>query len=186
MQETGSSLMTDREDNKRIISIQSKLGGYYFTPKVTLVPGQFYCSDTAFEQLAGVVHLEKGEPVRVMGVPEFAAVLIYSPENVASDDIPITAFMLKHILKLQEYNKILAAYQDGVLYLCIAQGKSLLLCNTFEAVDFTTAEYFIFLALKKLQLNPEMSSITFVTPLSEQEKMSLYHYFNNVDILCGS
>jgi hypothetical protein len=70
---------------------------------------------------------------------------------------------------------------DGVLYLVIAQGKSLLLCNSYMAPDFTTAEYFIFLAMKKLQLNPEVSSICFRTPLTDEDEMSLYRYFKSVD-----
>ena len=40
---------------------------------------------------------------------------------------------------------------DGILYLVIAQGKSLMLCNTYQAPDFTTAEYFIFMAMKELE-----------------------------------
>ncbi|MBQ1750705.1 MAG: DUF3822 family protein, partial [Bacteroidales bacterium] len=69
----------------------------------------------------------------------------------------------------------------GYLYLVIAQGKSLLLCNVYEAVDFTTAEYFIFLALKKLQLNPEISTVSLHTPVSGDEEMSLYRYFKSVE-----
>ena len=175
--------MTDRQNNNRVISVQSSLDGYYFTHKFSLIPGQFYCADRALEQLSEVVELDEADTVRVMGVPEFASVLLYSPRDVRSDDIPITAFMLKHLLKLEAYNKILAGYKDGWLHLCIAQGRSLQLCNVFKAQDFTTAEYYIFLAMKKLQLNPEMSSITFITPLNEDEMMSLYRYFNNVDVL---
>ena len=70
---------------------------------------------------------------------------------------------------------------DGTLYLVIVQGRSLLLCNSFKAPDFTTAEYFIFLAMKRLQLNPEVSTIVFRTSLTEEEEMSLYRYFKNVD-----
>ena len=82
---------------------------------------------------------------------------------------------------ISDYNKIVASYMDGYLYLAIAQGKTLLLCNSFQAPDFTTAEYFIFLAMKKLQLNPEMSSIYFRTPLAEDQEMSLYRYFRSVE-----
>jgi hypothetical protein len=89
--------------------------------------------------------------------------------------------MLKQLPGLADYNKILASYMDGHLYLTIAQGKSLLLCNSFPAPDFTTAEYFIFLALKKLQLNPEVTSICFRTPLTEEQEMSLYRYFKSVE-----
>ena len=72
---------------------------------------------------------------------------------------------------------------DGYLYLVIAQGKSLLLCNSYQAPDFTSAEYFIFLALKKLQLNPEVTTICFRTPLTEEQEMSLYRYFKSVESL---
>ena len=80
-----------------------------------------------------------------------------------------------------EYNKIIASYMDGYLYLVIAQGRSLLLCNCFQAPDFTTAEYFIFMVMKKLQLNPEVSTICFRTGLQEEQEMSLYRYFKNVE-----
>jgi hypothetical protein len=97
--------------------------------------------------------------------------------------LPETYYMLKQLSEISEYNKILASYQDGSLYLVIAQGKSLLFCNTFKAPDFTTAQYFIFLALKRLQLNPEVSSIFFRTPLDPEQEMSLYRYFKNVEQL---
>jgi hypothetical protein len=35
--------------------------------------------------------------------------------------------------------------------------------------------------MKKLQLNPEMSSIYFRTPLDQDQEMSLYRYFRNVE-----
>jgi hypothetical protein len=91
--------------------------------------------------------------------------------------------MLRELQSLPDYNKILASYIDGYLYLVVAQGKSLLLCNSFQAPDFTSAEYFIFLTLKKLQLNPEVTTICFRTPLSEEQEMSLYRYFKSVEQL---
>ena len=70
---------------------------------------------------------------------------------------------------------------DGCLHLVIAQGKTLLLANAYDAPDFTTAEYYIFLAMKSLQLNPEMSSIWFRTPVSGEQELSLYRYFKSVE-----
>jgi hypothetical protein len=136
--------------------------------------------------------------VEYVEVPGQASVLIYSNaigetlsrvicETVRRTDgskevlLPEVFYMLRSLPELTEYNKIMASYMDGVLYLVIAQGKSLLLCNTFQAQDFTTAQYFIFLAMKKLQLNPEVSTICFRTPLSEEDEMSLYRYFKSVD-----
>ena len=92
------------------------------------------------------------------------------------------AGMLDAMKDCPDYNKIIASYADNHLHLAIAQGKSLQIANTFKAPDFTTAEYFIFSALKKLQLNPEISTITFRTPISNEQEMSLYRYFKAVEV----
>ena len=171
-----------------------------FTPKVTLVPDQFNNTDDALRMLSPVADVQKDDEVTSISVPEFAASLVYSnnigetlsravSETVMDKDgnkstpLPEMYFMLRSVLDLQDYNKILASYMDGVLYLVIAQGRSLLLCNSFHAPDFTTAQYFIFLALKNLQLNPEVSTICFRTPLTDDEEMSLYRYFKNVELV---
>ena len=171
-----------------------------FTPKVALVPEQFYSPETASRLLADVVMLKENDRVESVSVPEYGAVMLYSnnigetltrvvSETVMCVDgskaspLPVMYYMLKELVKLQDYNKIIAAYMDGILYLALAQGSTLLLCNSYKAPDFTTAQYFIFLAMKKLQLNPEMSSISFMTHLDYEQEMSLYRYFKSVDTI---
>ena len=169
-----------------------------FTPKVALVPAQFFSPERAKELLDDVVNIGVNDTVEFVEVPHLASVLVYSnaigetlsrviSETVLKLDgskarlLPEMYYILEQLPSLKEYNKILASYMDGVLYLVIAQGKTLLLCNSFHAPDFTTAEYFIFMAMKKLQLNPEVSTISFRTPLSADDEMSLYRYFKSVD-----
>ena len=171
-----------------------------FTPKVALVPEQFYSPETASRLLADVVMLKENDRVESVSVPEYGAVMLYSnnigetltrvvSETVMCVDgskaspLPVMYYMLKELVKLQDYNKIIAAYMDGILYLALAQGSTLLLCNSYKAPDFTTAQYFIFLAMKKLQLNPEMSTLTFMTRLDEEQEMSVYRYFRSVEYI---
>ncbi len=171
-----------------------------FTPKFALVPAHFHSPEMSRDILSEVVHLEEEDNVDHVEVPQLAAVLVYSAsvggtlakvmgetvlrtDGTKSKPLPEMYFMLNQLQEIQEYNKILASYMDGYLYLVIAQGKSLLLCNSFQAPDFTTAEYYVFLAMKKLQLNPEMSSICFRTPLTEEQELSLYRYFRSVEKL---
>jgi len=171
-----------------------------FTPKCTLVPVQFHHPMHIRTALSDVADISEADLVECIEVPEFAAVLIYSNSigetlsKVISDTtlrtdgtkprpLPELYYMLKQLPQLPDYNKILASYMDGYLYLTVAQGKSLLLCNSFQASDFITAEYFIFLALKKLQLNPEVTTISLRTPLTEDQEMSLYRYFKSVEQL---
>ena len=193
---TADRIFTTPELQRRYDSVDIAV----FTPKISLVPEQFHSENRSLGALAEVADLDEGDAVESVSVPEFGAVLVYSNEigetlsKVISETVldkngnktrplPEIYFMLKAIPSLTEYNRILASYCDGVLYLVISQGKSLLLCNAYKAPDFTTAEYFIFLAMKKLQLNIEMSTIYFRTPLSEEDEMSLYRYFKSVELI---
>ena len=170
------------------------------TPKCALIPESFYSEENKREALAEVVRLRDTDPVHAVKLPEFAAVLLYSnaideslsrviSQSVLTTDgeqapvLPELYYLLTDMPWCKEYNKILASWRDGYLYLVIAQGKSLLLANVFPAVDFTTAEYFIFLSLKRLQLNPEISTISWRTPITAEEEMSLYRYFKAVEQL---
>ena len=169
-----------------------------FTHKAGLFPEAFFSADNARGHLSDIVSLDDADTVETVGIPEVGAVMVYSGsigetlskvisgmvlrvDGSRSDVYPEQFYMLKTLREISDYNKILASFADGRLYLTVAQGKTLLLCNSYEAQDFTTAEYFIFRVLKKLQLNPEVSSIYFRTPLSESEKMSLYRYFSSVE-----
>ena len=169
-----------------------------FTPKFALIPSRFYDRESAADILADVAGMEPGDGFDVVEIPALDASLAYSTEvecelarvvsasvlhtdGTAARPLPEMFYMLRTLDRLEEYNKILASYMDGVLYLAVAQGRTLMLCNSFKAQDFTTAQYFIFLVMKKLQLNPEVSTITFRTPLDMEQEMSLYRYFNRVE-----
>ena len=171
-----------------------------FTPKCTLVPETFFDPASIRDMLAGVVPLRDSDSVASVPVPESGAVLLYSNSideslsrvisqtvlTTAGESVPVYPelyYVLKDLPLCTEYNKILASYRDGLLHLVVAQGRTLQLANIYKAVDFTTAEYFIFLALKTLQVNPEISTICWRTPLEPSEEMSLYRYFKAVEVL---
>ena len=154
------------------------------TPKAALVPSAFFDAASAREILSRTVLLDKDDKIEYISLPEFSAELVYSLSmdiEPSEESIPELYNVLKAVSGVAEHNKIVSSYGDGVLSLAIAQGNDLLLANVFEAADFTTAEYFIFMAVRKLQLNPEVSTIHFLTPLSSDEEMSLYRYFRSVE-----
>ena len=171
-----------------------------FTPFCTLVPENFHKPELSRDMLSELVLLPEGAQVDYVSLPEYNAVMLFSNsvggtlhkvvaesvlrlDGTKAQPLPELYGMLKSLGNIQEYNRIVASYMDGYLYLVIAQGKTLMLCNTYEAADFTTAQYFIFLAMKKLQLNPEVSTIYFRTQLNEEQEMSLYRYFKSVDTI---
>lgn len=189
-------IFTTKEFQKKYSCVRISL----MTPKTALVPEQFFDAMKTKEALGEVVRLNADDNVEHIRLAGYGAVLLFSnsigetlsrtiAQTVLTTDgyqarvLPEMYYMIEALSSCTEYNKIIASYADGWLYLVIAQGKSILLANSFRAPDFTTAEYFIFLSMKKLQLNPEVSSVCFRTPVSQDEEMSLYRYFKAVEIL---
>ena len=167
------------------------------TPKVCLVPEVFFDPQSARGALSEVCPLQEGDFVETMEIPSLASVLVFSNsigENLSKvmaqtvlptsgepvRVLPEMYYLLSQLDSIQDYNKIVASWAGEWLHLVIAQGKSLRLANVFRAPDFTTAQYFLFLSLKQLQLNPEVSTVCFRTPLDSEASMSLYRYFKGV------
>ncbi|MBR4808878.1 MAG: DUF3822 family protein [Bacteroidales bacterium] len=148
----------------------------------TLVPVNFFDPGSAREALQEVAPLAEDTGVAYRQIPRYGAVLIYSIPS-GTDVPPGILGILERLHECPEYNKLLCSWQDGVLSLAIAQGKSLLLANEYQAPDFTTAQYYIFYAMKSLQLNPEVTTISFLHPLAEEDEMALYRYFKAVETL---
>jgi len=152
-----------------------------FTPKCTLVPAHFFEPASSRDILGEVVVLDSSDIVRYIEVPQYDAVLVYAVPNEALSAVPELYEILRSLPSCPEYNKVLASWQEGYLSIAIAEGGSLRLANVFTAPDFTTAEYYIFLAMKSLQLNPEVSTICWRHALGAEDEMSLYRYFKSVD-----
>jgi len=150
------------------------------THKCTLVPARFFEEEDARCILSSLFTLSETETVSFRAVPRLDAVLVYAAEEGQE---PVLEGMIGQLPACREYNKILFHRADGYLDLVIGQGERLLLANSYPAPDFTTAEYYLFLAMKSLQLNPEVSTVTVLSPLSEAEEMSLYRYFKSVESL---
>lgn len=152
-------------------------------PKCTLVPSHFFDPASARDILGEVVVLGDADVVKHVAVPHYDAVLVYAVQSEDTVAEPELYTLLCRLPSCREYNKILCSHREGWLYLAIAQGGSLLLANAFPAADFTTAEYYIFLAMKQLQLNPELSTICFCSLVEPEDELSLYRYFKNVEQL---
>ena len=186
-------LFTTPEFQRRYREVEISL----LTPKVALVPESFFDEAKAREALAEVVSIGSEDAVEWVSMPEAGAVLVYSlsigeslskvlAQTVLTENgdqariLPEMYYLIRTLGAIEDYNKIVASWRDGWLHLVIAQGKSLRLANVFQAPDFTTAQYFLFLAMKQLQLNPEVSTVHFRTPLDMDSSMSLYRYFKAV------
>ncbi|MBQ9661214.1 MAG: DUF3822 family protein [Bacteroidales bacterium] len=147
----------------------------------TLVPSQFFNPASAREALAEVADIQEGDVVEHLEIPQYDAVLVYTVDG--DSDVEGKPGIYQLLMQLQdcpEYNKILCSIAGDRLFIVIAQGKSLLLAGSYPVRDFITAEYYIFLSVSSLQLNPEISTICWRTPLTDEEELSMYRYFKSV------
>ena len=148
----------------------------------TLVPVNFFDPSSARQALQEVTPLADSDRIAWKQIPRYSAVLIYDIPD-GQDNPPGIFHILEHLHECSEYNKLLCSWQDGVLSIAIAQGRSLLLANEYKAPDFVTAQYYIFFAMKSLQLNPEVTTSSFRHALQPEEEMALYRYFKAVEVL---
>lgn len=189
----GEKVFSTPEFQKRYPSVEISL----LTPKFTLVPDRFFTPEKEREILGKVCRLGDEDVVESVPVPWYSAQLVFSPtigeslsaviaRTVLPESgqparvLPEMYYLLRELGKIGEYNKIAASWRDGFLHLAIATGDNLRLSNVFRAPDFTTAQYFIFLSLHQLQLNPQLSTVCFRTPLEKQDVLSLYRYVKGV------
>lgn len=145
---------------------------------MVLVPSSFFDKACAREYLAQVVDIASDGVVNYAFLPRYDAYFVYAGESE-----PALLKVLNSLDRLTDYNKILCHWDGKVLSLAIGQGKTLLLSNTYTAGDFVSVMYYVLLAMKSLQLNPEVSTVCFLSELSSQDRIALYHYFRSVRIL---
>ena len=147
-------------------------------PKCTLVPTRLCGEYGPRCFLSEVAVLDGSEKVRTVDIPEYGSTLVY-----AGAEVPELYNVLKAMERCPDHYKTVASIKDGWLHLAVAKGGELLFANVFKAEAFSTAQYFIFSVMKSLQMNLEMSSVYFLSPLSREEKLAMYRYLKSVEKL---
>ena len=105
--------------------------------KYTLVPKEFFSEEAAAGLLSATVLLDEKDSVKNMELPSYEAVLVYTGDD--SRALAISE-MVKEAACIDKYNKVLARLGDGFVDILVAEGKKLLLVNTFPAADLVTAQ----------------------------------------------
>ena len=85
--------------------------------------------------------------------------------------------------KIDKINKIFFKYIKGEASIIIYEDKRLAFCNNFPAQHFNTALYYLFLALKQVQFNPEQTTIFVSGSIPESEISNITKYFSRVRYL---
>lgn len=170
-----------------------------FTPSVTLVPSSFSRPENERQLLSSVASVPDRAAIHRIELPEYDAVLLWADEESllataiaealrvagcgAVRTIPELYRLMELLPGIPSYNKVLCSYDGLTLFIVVAEGRNLRLCSSFAAPDFTTAEYWIFNAVRSFQMNMEVTDVFFATPLTQEEEISMCCYFKSVEML---
>lgn len=148
--------------------------------KYTLVPKEFFNGDV--QLLSQVVGVSPSETVKYVELPSFEAVLLFVPGPDEKE--PVIYDLLCELPGIHDFNKVLFTIEGSALHLAIGAGDRLLLANSYEAGDFTTALYFIFAAMNDFQINPRMTTLYYKGDVAYENQELLFSYFKGVERLC--
>lgn len=148
--------------------------------KYTLVPKEFFNGDV--QLLSQVVGVSPSETVKYVELPSFEAVLLFVPGPDKKE--PVIYDLLCELPGIHDFNKVLFTIEGSALHLAIGAGDRLLLANSYEAGDFTTALYFIFAAMNDFQINPRMTTLYYKGDVAYENQELLFSYFKGVERLC--
>ena len=168
---------------------------YIFTEIFTLFPKELYSAHAGeialkseFQPGNGYIFKEylykKGNVVVSYAVPQTAL-----PEN-AEELPPFVARLLMEADAITSYNKAILHYNGNrnIAHIIICTGEELKLANSFKADSFESALYFLFLAIKGLQMNPRQCTVRVCCNITKEQEGIFSRFFkgfqvNDLDIL---
>lgn len=163
---------------------------YYLTGKFTLIPHMFFTQKSATEALKEVHNVEKSEVIQTFFIQYLNADLVYALPcaviaKVEADDkvFPLALYFLHNLKEIKEYNKVIFHFSavHGVAHILISKGDELVLLNAYHTETFTSAVYFLFLALKQTIINSHQTKLQVYNNISEEEKKVLQPYFSGIE-----
>ncbi len=160
------------------------------TEKYALVPLSDFKESSAHLYLKKLHDLEDLEEVDYVRCEKEGLAIVFAADSTLINCIkavqpdfkllPSVYFPVKYLKTFEDHNKIYVQYFKGLVHVVIYEGDRLMLCNSYPALHFNSALYFIFLALKSVHFNTEMTTIYAAGNFSTNDLADLTKYFPKV------
>lgn len=165
---------------------------YYFsTSYFTLVPESLFSPQIKSSYLQNLFNLETGMAAKSVKLEGTAAFMVYAyPEIFDSwqqsdkNIYPLSLYFYNRLMEMKSHNKVIMSIdrRHKITHIAAAVGNDLKLINTYNTGDFNSALYYLFLALKELQLNPALTHIRLYNTIDSQKMELLNNYFNTIEV----
>ena len=94
--------------------------------------------------------------------------------------VPSVYPFIKNAKFFPDNNKLFAQYHKGHVHIVITSGTKMIFCNSFPALQFNTALYFMILSLQQSGIKQEEASVILSGNIREEDVNSLVKYFPKV------
>ncbi|MEN6618942.1 MAG: DUF3822 family protein [Rikenellaceae bacterium] len=160
------------------------------TCKYALIPKQLYKEEDAFRHLSELHKLDELDEIDVVEIPSQEVVILFAVDSTFINCIkkaqaefrlfPSIYPLISQVSCFQDYNKIFFRYHKGQVHIIAVEGSRLVYCNSFPAIHFNTALYFLLLAQKQVQFNPEITTVYVSGNIKDFEVMDISKYFSKI------
>ncbi len=162
----------------------------YNTEKFTAIPARLYKKGDELKVLGKIHKLDELDEINTIKVLKENMVVLYAVNSTFINLIkhyhpnfnlfPAIFLNLTYLPLFEEYNKLSFNYLKGVATIVGAEGDKIVYCNSFPAHHFNSALYFLFLALKEVQFNPETTTVYINGNVRDLEIYDMAKYFARV------
>ena len=165
---------------------------YILSEIFTLLPADICTPETAAKTLIGQFSLDEETEVSSFILEKEGAAVVYPSVGSEADksSLPFVIRLIEEASALDEHNKVVFHYCTGrkLSHTIIYIGEQLKLANSFKADSFESALYFLFLAIKGLQMNPRQCTVRVCCAITKEQENVFSRFFkgfqvNNLDIL---
>ena len=172
---------------------------YILSEHFTLIPAEYYSPQQGEAALKGQFALQGNHIFGRYDFEQANAVVAYAipQENSGNEGggqeenpVPLVAKLLELTNEIAHYNKVIFHYSSkkNISHIVIAAGNELKLANSFKADSFESALYFLFLAIKGLQMNPRQCTVRVCCGITKEQEEIFSRFFkgfqvNDLDIL---
>ena len=163
----------------------------YSTEKYALIPTKLYQKGKELEELTKLHDIDELEEVNTISILRNEMVMIYAVGSTLLNLIkkyhpnltiyPTLYTYLNILPDLDGYNKLFFQYIGDIVTVAAAEKERIVFCNSFPASNFSSALYFVLLALKQSQFNPELTTVYISGNIKDYEIFDITRYFSKVN-----
>ncbi len=162
----------------------------YNTEKYTAIPAKLHKKGEELKILGKIHKLDDLDEINTVKVLKENMVILFAVNSTFLNLVknyhpdfkiyPSVFLNLTYLPLYEEYNKLSFNYLKGAVSIVAAEGDKIIYCNSFPAYHFNSALYFLFLALKEVQFNPETSTVYINGNIRDLEIYDMAKYFARI------